>query len=217
MTPEAKELVSSEETQLLQELMNMAFGKAAAELADVLDLRVVLSVPAVDVLPAPELPRYICSETRDHPRVSVVSQEFWGDLQGSAFLVLPSSAGKELLSAFVADATRYPDEAWYEPIDELESESLMEVGNIVISACVGKVAELLGTAVTYTPPSATIDSPPGDAIPSDLFDDGRSAVVLQARLCFEDHDLRGFMSIVTSGSCLLWLKAALALFMAQYA
>lgn len=214
MAPEPSGLVSSEEIEILQELMNMAFGNAATDLAEVTNLYVVLSVPSAGIQPAPELPGYICSETREHPRVSVVSQEFWGEFQGSAFLVLPSSASKELLSAFGDEAT--PDEASYEPIDELESESLMEVGNIVISACVGKLAELLGTAVTYTPPSATTDSSPGGAIPADLFDDG-SAVVLQAGLCFEDHDLRGLISIVTSGSCLRWLKAALARFMAQYA
>ncbi len=217
MAPESTDLVTTEEIQILQELMNMAFGKAAADLADVVGLHVMLSVPAAGTLPAPALPTYICSEARHHPRVSVVSQEFWGDLQGSAFLVLPSSASKELLSALGDEARRYPDEAWYEPLDELESESLMEVGNIVISACVGELAELLGTAVTYTAPSATIDSPPGGAIPHDLFDDDPSAVVLQARLCLEGHDLRGFMSIVTSGSCVRWLKVALARFIAQYA
>jgi chemotaxis protein CheC len=210
-------LVSSEHAELLQELMNVAFGTAAADLAEVMNLYVVLSVPAVGIMPAQELPGFLCSETRDHPRVSVVSQDFWGDLEGSAFLVLPSSPSKELLSVLDGGAPRQPDDAWYEPIDELERESLMEVGNIVISACVGKLAELLGTSVTYTPPSATIDSSPATAIPPDLFEAEHAAVVLQARLCFQDHDLRGFMSIVTSGSCLRWLATALDRFMGQYA
>jgi chemotaxis protein CheC len=102
-------------------------------------------------------------------------------------------------------------------MEELERESLMEVGNIVISACVGKLAELLGTAVRYTPPSATMDRAPASAIPPDLFDPGQSAVVLQTRLCFRDHDLRGFMSLVNSGGSIRWLRTALDRFMAQYA
>jgi chemotaxis protein CheC len=216
MAPDPEEVVSDDEIQILQELMNIAFGKAAADLAEVMDMYVLLSVPGVGIMPARELPRFICSETLDHPRVSVVGQNFWGDFRGSAFLVLPSSGSKELLS-LLGEQPGTADGAPYEPIDELERETLMEVGNIIIGACVGKLSELLGTVVRYTPPSATIDNPPASAIPPDLFDPGDSAVVLRTTLGFRDRDVKGFMSLVSSGGSIRWLKAALGRFMAQYA
>jgi chemotaxis protein CheC len=211
------EIVSPDEILILQELMNIAFGKAAADLAEVIDLGVLLKVPAVGVIPAAELPRQLCSESRDHPRVSVVAQEFWGDFQGSAFLVLPSSESKDLISLLGDGPPALRDEARYEPTDELERGTLMEVGNIIMSACVGKLAELLATVVRYTPPSATVDVPPDEAVPPDLFEHGHAAVVLQTRLSFLDHGLEGLVSVVTSGASIRWLRSALERFMQRYA
>ena len=218
MAPEAEPLVSTDEILILQELMNIAFGKAAADLAEVMEMSVVLSVPDVQILRATQLPGYVRDAIGSSPRISLVEQDFWGDFKGSAFLVLPAEASKALLAALGADPGQLAyDEGLLEPTATLERETLMEVGNIVIGACVGKLAELLGTVVTYTPPSVAVDGQPADSLHAGLFDGESSAVVLRTLFRFAQQDLDGFVFLVSSSESIQWLRGALARFMARYA
>ncbi len=205
--------ISDEEIEILQEIMNIAFGKAAADLAELINIYVVLNVPSIRMLPAAELPDYIKAEIRDYHRISIVEQNFWGKFKGSALLVFPAGAGKELISMLNADGeTSYESE----PIDVLEKETLMEVGNILIGACVGKITELLFDHVTYSPPKVVIENHPNEIIPGSLFDPKYSAIVLKTVFCFEKRDINGFLFLLTNHESIDWLKQSLAAFMEQY-
>ena len=57
--------ISDEERDILQEVMNIAFGKASADLAEVIDIYVVLSIPDIKLLKTAEVPGYIESEIDD--------------------------------------------------------------------------------------------------------------------------------------------------------
>jgi chemotaxis protein CheC len=67
-----KNIMSHEELDILQEIMNIAFGKATAELAEFIDIRVVLSVPDARVIYTRELPGYVQEEIRDYGDISIV-------------------------------------------------------------------------------------------------------------------------------------------------
>jgi chemotaxis protein CheC len=206
------QLIGAEEKDILQEIMNIAFGNAAAELAQVINIFVVLSVPYIRVLMARELPEYIKSEVTGCDSVTIVEQDFWGDFKGNALLVFQSGAGREL--AFMLNG----DDGIFEPgvTDRFESEILMEVGNILIGACVGKLAELLGDVIQYSPPKVLIENHANDALPQNLFDAFCSAIILKTMFRFNDKDIGGFLFLVTSHESIGWLKGALAKFMEQY-
>ena len=207
------QLIGAEEKDVLQEIMNIAFGNAAAELAQVINIFVVLSVPYVQILRARELPEYIKSEVGDCESVSIVEQDFWGEFKGNAIMVFQSGAGREL--AFMLNAD---DSEIFEPgaTDRFESEILMEVGNILIGACVGKLAELLGDVIQYSPPKVLVENHANDALPQHLFDPGSSAIILRTMFRFNDKDIGGFLFLITNHESIAWLKGALADFMAQY-
>jgi len=207
------QLIDAEEKDVLQEIMNIAFGVAAAELAEVINIFVVLSVPYIQVLRAWELPEHIRSEVGGRESVSIVEQDFWGEFKGNALLVFQAEAGKEL--AFMLNGG---DTSIFEPgtTDRFESEILMEVGNILIGACVGKLAELLGDVIQYSPPRVLVENQANDALPQNLFDPGCSAIILRTMFRFNDKDIGGFLFLVTSHESIGWLKGALANFMAQY-
>lgn len=192
--------------------MNIAFGKAAADLAEVINIFVVLSVPKIEILNSQDLPSYLKTQVSGYERVSIVEQNFWGDFKGSAFLVFQASAGRELVALFGDNS----DEFGSESIDALEKETLMEVGNILIGACVGKLSELLGDAVTYSPPRVVTENTHNDAIPTNIFESGSSAIVLKTVFCFNERNVNGFLFLVTSNDSILWLKKSLVTFMEQY-
>jgi chemotaxis protein CheC len=206
------ESISSEEKEILQEIMNIAFGKAAADLAEVINIFVVLSVPYIEMLKSHDLPEYLKSQVSAYDRISIVEQNFWGEFKGSSFLVFQASAGRELVSLFGDDSGDFGSES----IDALEKETLMEVGNILIGACVGKLSELLGDTVTYSPPRVVTENSPNDAIPASIFESDSSAIVLKTVFCFNERNVSGFLFLVTSHDSILWLKKALATFMEQY-
>ena len=140
MEENAEKILTDEETEILQEIMNISFGQSAADLADVIDTHVVLSVPFIKIMQATELPDYFKDHVREYKNISLVEQKFWGKFKGDALLVFSAGAGRELVSMLQQD-----DKDGFEshPVDILERETLMEVGNILIGACVGKLAELL--------------------------------------------------------------------------
>ena len=207
-----QDLISAEEKEILQEVMNIAFGKAAADLAEVINIFVVLSVPHVEMLSARELPDYLKNQVSGYDTISILEQNFWGDFKGSAFMIFDANAGKELISLFGEEE----GSSGFQSMDALEQETLMEVGNILIGACVGKLAELLGDNVTYSPPRVITGNSPSNSIPADTFEKDSSAIVLKTVFCFNERNVEGFLFLVTSHDSIVWLKKALASFMEQF-
>lgn len=91
-------VLDPEEIEILQEIMNISFGKSAADLADVIDTQVVLSVPYIKAINPAELPEYIKTDVKGYTTINVVEQKFWGKFKGDALLVFSSGAGKELIT-----------------------------------------------------------------------------------------------------------------------
>lgn len=63
-------------------------------------------------------------------------------------MALPGLAGRELVVMLGEDSGFQPALE----MGQLEMEALLEVGNVVIGACLGQFAELLETSLTYTTP-----------------------------------------------------------------
>jgi chemotaxis protein CheC len=203
-----------DEQELLQEIMNIAFGQAAADLAEMVDIFVVLSIPEVRLITASELPAFLTSAMGAQERFSLVEQEFWGPYKGSGYLMLPSTATREL--ACLLGNTEFEGNSNL-PLKDLEMETLQEVGNILIGACVGKVAELLDTSVTYCPPTVAQEFVPGEALPTNIWEPGTTAIVLKTLFRFSGRNVNGLLFLVTSQDSLEWLRKALAAFLGRYA
>lgn len=206
-------LLSEEEVEILQEIMNISFGQSAADLADVIDTHVVLSIPFIDIMDVPDLPDYIRNHVKDYKNINIVEQKFWGKFRGDALLIFSSGAGKELMSMLQTESNTI---VGTDPFDILERETLMEVGNILIGACVGKLSELLRDVVTYTPPLVIVEKDYREAILNGHYDEDKTAIILKTDFRFDEGDVSGFLFLVTSNDSLRWLKNALRTFIEQY-
>lgn len=208
----ADEMITAEETDILQEIMNIAFGRAASDLAEYIDIFVILSVPYIKLLQASDLPPYINREIKEYDKVSVVEQNFWGKFKGNAFLIFPAGTGKRIISLFDGGNEFFESD----PIYELEKETFREVGNILIGACIGKIAELLGDVITYSPPRVVIEKSHRGVISDNVFDPDNMAIVLRTVFEFNEKNISGYLFIVTSQESFAWLKTALYKFLEQY-
>ena len=213
MNTDTEKLLTDEEIEILKEIMNIAFGKSAADLADVIDTHVVLSVPFIKIMQVTGLPPYFREHVQGHKKISIVEQRFWGKFKGDALLVFSSGAGRSLIHLLQQDRGGIFES---EPVEILERESLMEVGNILIGACVGKLAEVLKDVVTYTPPMVVVEKDYDEAIAESHFDPNNTAIVLKTDFRFEKGGVSGFLFLVTSNESVSWLKDALRIFIEQY-
>ena len=207
-------LINHDERDILQEVMNIAFGKASADLAELIDIYVVLSIPDITLLRTIEVPQYIEEQIKDFDSVSVIKQNYQGKFHGSAVLLFPGGAGKKLFSLF-GNGDKPADELADVSV-VLEEETLLEVGNILIGASISKVAELLDDEITYRPPKIIVDSTPNDIVDWDLAAPECPAILMRTVFSFEKRDISGFLFLIPSHDSYEWLKKALNAFLEQY-
>jgi chemotaxis protein CheC len=211
--PDYNDIFSEDEKEILQEIMNIAFGNATADLAGVIDIYVILSVPNIQVISIGTLPEYLKKELNPSGKTSIVDQRFWGDFNGSGFLVFPAGSGQDLISLLeVKSLGQYHSKRK----DLMEKETLTEIGNILIGACVGKMSELLNTFVTYSPPRiiTEIDYECGHLI--EPFDPSQPAIIMKTIFKFKQKDINGFLLILTNQESIGWLRKSLNEFMDSY-
>jgi chemotaxis protein CheC len=197
--PELSEL----QLDALRELMNIGFGQAAADLSEVIDLRVILTVPKISVLGSEEIAAFIGAELGAPTSFSMVEQFFFGRFEGTGFLLLPEDEGRKLAGLFGAEsAARAPEVE----IGSLEHETVVEIGNIIIGACVGKVAELLKDQVAFQAPRFI--SPPLEPTTIERHISGARNLVFKTAFRFERQDVYGFLFLVASEGSLEWMRGA---------
>ncbi len=207
------EVFSEEELEILQEVMNIAFGQATSDLAELIDIYVVLNVPKIKLVQAEDLPDYIQETTNDYKSTSIVAQSYWGKFKGNAFLVFPSVAARELVTMLdpESDGSVSGDE-----LNVLERDALIEIGNILIGACIGKLSEMLKDHTAYSPPKVVHHVSSGGSLFEDIIKPDHSAITMNTVFSFEGRDINGFLFLINDPQSIKWLKVALQTFMEQY-
>ncbi len=193
------------EIDALSELMNISFGSAAAGLAEVLDIFINLSIPYIRLIKKNEIASYIKDEIPGCIDCSMIEQKFHGDFAGSAILLFPCGIEKELISYFYQ-----PENSSYESdrVAGLEKEVLMEIGNILIGACIGKIFELIDSRIIYFPPTAVMGKSINELIKSEEISD-EICITLKTSFSFEDRNIEGHMLLINNKESIPQLKRAL--------
>ena len=198
-------MFSELELDALKEMMNIGFGHAAAALAEVIDMHVVLSVPKISTLAPEGIAAFVRREVAEPEAFSLVEQFFLGRFSGTSFLLLPESECGKLVALF-GDGLDSDDCA--PALDSLERETVVEIGNIIIGACVGKIAEILGDVVTYQPPRFFAGPIDDNLIVRQLRPSGGLALVFKTVFHFDAKDVSGLIFLVTGEDSAVWLKRA---------
>jgi len=193
------------ELDALQETMNIGFGQAAAALSEVIDMHVILHVPKISVVESGSIADYVRGEIEDPAAYSMVEQFFFGRFSGTSFLILPENESRKLVELFNEDSE---PELRTEYHDSLERDILVEIGNIIIGACVGKVAEILKDVVSYQPPRYIAGPVDRELIHRHLQANGCLALVFKTLFQFERQNVKGLLFLVTGDDSAVWLKRA---------
>lgn len=203
------------EKDALQEMMNLSFGQAAADLSEVMNLYVTLTVPLIEVLRSDEIFGFIEPDITGRSDMSMVSQFFSGKFSGSSVLIFPHGEGKKLLRLFDENAGTHAVDGY--DGDVLEKETLIEISNIVMGACISKVAGLLGDVVTFAPPSYYSQDQIHCKVEEAFKGDGSFAIFFKTVFHFNDFNASGFLFLVSDAGTLEWMKKAIGDYLKPYA
>ena len=209
-----KAMMTLLEKDALQEIMNISFGQAAADLSEVINLYVTLSVPYIDVLSHGAVARYIREKVPDTSEMSMVTQLFSGNFCGSSILVFPHGEGKKLLQLFNHDIGGYMEGF---DVDVLERESLIEISNVIMGACISKIAEMLGDVVSYSPPRYYSRDQIHGTLQDSFSAEHSFGIFFKTLFHFEEYNASGYLFLVSNCTTLEWLKRAIAEYLKCYA
>ncbi|MBC7908702.1 MAG: chemotaxis protein CheX [Rhodospirillaceae bacterium] len=140
------DFVGDAERDAVTELLNIAIGQAAASLSQLVEDEVRLSVPFVDFLTPSQAVTRLEEETQGADSVAV-RQHFEGHFYGDILLIFPERRSLDLVRHMLGDQVPL------EQLTELEQEALLEVGNIILNACLGSLANQLGLPVEGSLPT----------------------------------------------------------------
>lgn len=132
------------EIDALTEIFNIGIGRAANSLNKMISQPVDLTIPAIEILPNSAAKDKLSLANEEE--ISAVVQRFQGDFNGQALLMFSKKNGLQLVSTLLGN--KVPAEA----LSELEQDSLVEIGNVILNACFGTVINFLKSSISIDMP-----------------------------------------------------------------
>lgn len=179
----------------LTEVVNIGAGKAGQRLAALLDDRIEMVVPYVDLVDYEELPKLL--GIAEEEAVVCIQQDVSGSIAGKMLLMFHSAESRRLLQMLIAPIQ--PFSAGTESdIQRFEHEAITEVGNIVISASASAMSGFLAGAVKLQVPHYN-EGPLNSVLPQLMGSQGKpQALVMRAVLRALRQEVSGTLIITVS-------------------
>ncbi|MBF0446907.1 MAG: chemotaxis protein CheX [Magnetococcales bacterium] len=136
--------LDEDEIDALKELFNIGVGCAAHSLSEMVQDEVFLSIPYLEITSRQQAIELILERATN--QIAAIKQQFHGHFSGTAFLVYPESSSLELVRSLIGE------DVPLESLTELEQESLLEVGNIILNACLGSFANMMTLELDFDLP-----------------------------------------------------------------
>lgn len=130
--------LSEENRDILAEIFNMGMGRGLGALSKIASKgqEITFELPKVKTMMATSL-----NEIIGPGSTAMIIQKYSGVIHGSAIFYFPPDAGKQLARLLIG--TDIP----VEKIETIESDALMEVGNIFINSSIGCLANFLNIEI----------------------------------------------------------------------
>lgn len=188
--------LDAEQIDALSEIFNIGVGKAAAAMGDLMHDEVLLSVPHVSIFTVSEAAQQLGTAGST---MYGVRQPFRGVFSGDALLIFPGDKSLEIVRIVAGQSVPGED------LSAIEQDAMTELGNVMLSACLATLADLLGNEFELSPPRVDVgDSRTilGTRIQNHL------VVFLHIRFELLSSQIEGFVVFVLNTTSLLALRAA---------
>lgn len=134
---------------VLRELGNIGAGNATTAMANMLNLRIDMEVPRVELLTFQELGSAICPE--DEAIVGIYL-EVTEDINGSMMFLMSLESAHYLVNHLMGRPADYRQE-----FDEMDMSALKEIGNIIAGSYLNALSSMTQLTITPSVPYLAID------------------------------------------------------------
>lgn len=192
------------ETDALAELFNVGLHRAAASLSEITGQRILVDMPRLVICRTTEIEQQLPNLLGGD--VATVHQVFGGAVAGDAVLLIEQEK-----AALLAKLMTAGEAAPGGRLDQSAREVLVEIGNIVLGACLSGFGDMLQTPVTFSIPRIQVESLPNvlrSLVVSS--DEVQYAVIVATRFRLSELEADGFMIIAVGAKSLARISQALA-------
>lgn len=146
--------VDNRNLDIFKEIGNIGAGNAATALAEMLDKKIVMSVPTTEIVPFNDIISIL-----DGPESVVIGVlvDMSGDLSGYILMVLEKADAYEMISIAMNEERKPPENFTSEDLSELEKSYLTEMANILVGAYLSAICSLTNLSVIPSVPQLAID------------------------------------------------------------
>ncbi|MDR3542534.1 MAG: chemotaxis protein CheC [Desulfosporosinus sp.] len=145
---------------ILTELVNVYIGQAASLLSEMVNQKIELTIPQINLMTVSELDlseyKYLSVFSSGH--VVSSSMSFGNNFQGKAFLVFPLEQAKQLVTACTGEIELPAENDNFVRLVDTDLDILREIGNLIINAIIGEFGNLLDIRVEYSLPEIELIS-----------------------------------------------------------
>lgn len=188
----------------LKELINIGVGQAAGLLNEMIEVRIQLQIPSIQLLSAIELQQEL-AERLGLEQLSAVQLNFTGSFAGTAELVFPTESAAMLVAVLTGEDPQSPE------LDALKISTLTEVGNILINSVMGSISNVLDRPLRYAVPTYT-EEDVKHLVPLKQSEEVSTVLLAQARFDIKELQVQGDIILFFEVGSFDTLLAAIAEF-----
>lgn len=134
---------------VLRELGNIGAGNATTALSQLLNMKLDMKVPTVDLVGFDKLSGYVCGE---EDLVVAIYLKLEGDVEGSMMFMLELDAAHCLVNQLMGRDIKTNKE-----FDDMDLSALQEIGNIITGAYLSSLSTLTQLTIIASIPYMSID------------------------------------------------------------
>lgn len=179
------------EFDVLTEIGNIGAGNATTALSQLINARIDMLVPKVDLLSFSELAEIVGgAETL----VAGILLSLEGDVDGMMLFVLESSAAHLLVDQLMGCVSGQNKGDF----SDMEQSALMEIGNIIAGAYLSSISELTNMKITSSVPYLSVDMAGAIlSVPAIEFGKlGDKALLIESKFKDLDVDISGYFILI---------------------
>ena len=178
----------------LVEIFNMGVGNAASAMSTIVNEEVTMSVPTITFQSRTEAAATLSNQ--EARSICGVSQHYQGAFSTDAILMFPEEKSLEIVRLMVGDAVST------EELTEMEQEAMSEIGNIILNACVGTLANIFSRPLEGSLPSYLVGSS-NDILQVNERTSADIVMMLHIDFSLEKHDISGYVAFLLDMSAML--------------
>ncbi|MES3023336.1 MAG: chemotaxis protein CheC [Pseudomonadota bacterium] len=190
----------------LVEIFNIGVGHAARAMSEIVNEEVTMSVPSISFLNRAEAAAMLGN--KDSLRVCGVSQHYEGAFATEAILMFPEDKSLDIVRLMVGEAVPFKE------LTEMEQEAMSEIGNIILNACVGTLANIFDQELRGSLPQYHVGT--SEQILGASGGHAESVVLmLHIDFILEKHQIHGYVAFILDLSALHDLQAQVDRYLAN--